>query len=80
MERFRSPKSIGMAQLLKEKYTINNTLRHREPKEYAMSIVCAAKVAKLDTVHNQLDIIQKGLQEKIQGQQSCSNELSNLDR
>ena len=57
MEHFGPPKSVDMAQLLKERYTINDALRHREPREYAMAIVRAAKVAKLDVVHNQLDII-----------------------
>jgi len=66
MERFGPPKNIGMAQLLKEKYTINDATRHREPREYAMTIVRAAKVAKLDTVHNQLDIIWNGLDVEFQ--------------
>ena len=66
MERFGPPKSIGMAQLLKERYMINNATRHREPREYAMAIVRAAKVAKLKTVHNQLDIIWNGLDVEFQ--------------
>ena len=66
MERFGAPKSIGIAQLLKEKYTINDAVRHREPREYAMAIVRAAKVAKLDAVHNQLDIIWNGLDVEFQ--------------
>ena len=55
-----------MAQLLKEKYTINDATRHREPREYAITIVYAAKVVKVDLVHNQLDIIWNGLDVKFQ--------------
>ena len=57
MERFKPLKNVGMAQLLKEQYTITDALWHREPWEYAIAIVRAAKVAKLDVIHNQLDII-----------------------
>ena len=66
MERFGPAKSIGMSQLLREKYTINDALRHREPREFAMAIVRAAKIAKLETVHNQLDIIWNGLDVEFQ--------------
>ena len=65
-ERFGLPKNVGMAQLLKEKYTINDATRHGEPREYAITIVYAAKVVKLDVVHNQLDIIWNGLDVEFQ--------------
>ena len=61
IERFRLTKSMGMSQLLKEKYTINDALRYREPRKFAMSVVRTAKIAKLDVVHNQLEIIWNGL-------------------
>ena len=66
MERFGPLKNIGIAQLLKEKYTIGDALRHREPREYAIAIVRAAKVAKLEVVYNQLDIIWNGLDVEFQ--------------
>ena len=66
MERFGPPKNAGMTQLLKERYTINDAVRYREPREYAIAIVRAAQVARLDTVHHQLNIIWNGLDMEFQ--------------
>ena len=41
-------------------------MRHRESREYVMTIVRAAKVVKLGDVHNQLDIIWNGLDVEFQ--------------
>lgn len=66
LERFGPTKASGMATIVKEKYTLNDAMRHREPREYAMAIIRAAKVAKLGDVHNQLDIIWNGLDVEFQ--------------
>ena len=61
LNRFGPTKASGIATLVKERYSINDAVRHREPREYTMTIIRAAKVAKLSEVHNQLDIIWNGL-------------------
>lgn len=66
LERFGPTKASGMAIIVKERYTLNDAMRHREPREYAMTIIRAAKVAKLGDTHNQLDIIWNGLDVEFQ--------------
>lgn len=66
LERFGPTKASGMATIVKERYTLNDAMRHREPREYAMAIIRAAKVAKLGDIHNQLDIIWNGLDVEFQ--------------
>ena len=66
LERFGPTKASGMATIVKERYTRNDAMRQREPREYAMIIIRAAKVAKLGEIHNQLDIIWNGLDVEFQ--------------
>ena len=66
LERFGPTKASGMAIIVKERYSLGDAMRHREPREYAMAIIRAAKVAKLGDVHNQLDIIWNGLDVEFQ--------------
>ena len=69
-----------MAQLLKEKYTINNAVRHREPREYTIAIIHAAYIAKLDTVYNQLDIIWNSLDVEFQSDIDSPNINTTLNQ
>ena len=55
-----------MAIIVKERYSISDAMRHREPREYAMTIIRAAKIAKFGDVHNQLDTIWNGLDMEFQ--------------
>lgn len=66
LERFGPTKALGMATIVKERYSHSDAIRHREPREYAMTIIRAAKIAKLGDVHNQLDIIWNGLDVEFQ--------------
>ena len=66
LERFGPTKASGMAILVKERYTLHDAMRHREPREYAMTIIRAAKVAKLGDIPNQLDVIWNGLDVEFQ--------------
>ena len=66
LERFGPTKASGMAILVKERYTLHDAIRHREPREYAMTIIRAAKIAKLGDIHNQLDVIWNGLDVEFQ--------------
>ena len=66
LERFGPTKQSGMAIIARERYTLNDAVRHREPREYAMTIIRAAKIAKYGDVHNQLDIIWNGLDVEFQ--------------
>ena len=52
LERFRPTKASGMAIIVKERYSLNNTVRYREPREYIIIIIRVVKVAKLGNVHN----------------------------
>ena len=79
IERVRLLKSIRMAQLLKEKYIINNVIRYREPREYVIIIIYIVKVVKLNTMHNQLDIIQNSLNIKFQFDINLLNILTSLN-
>ena len=66
LERFGPTKALGMATIIKERYTLNDAARHRESCEYAMTIVRAAKIAKLGETHNHLDVIWNGLDVEFQ--------------
>ena len=66
LERFGPTKASGMAIIVRERYSLGDAMRHREPREYAMTIIRAAKIAKLGDVHNQLDIIWNGLDVEFQ--------------
>ena len=57
LKRFGPTKASEMTIIVKERYSLNNTIRRREPREYAMIIIRAAQVTKLGDTHNQLDII-----------------------
>ena len=61
LERFGPTKVSGIAIIIRERYTLNNAMRYREPREYTMVIIRAAQIAKLSNVHNQLDIIWNSL-------------------
>ena len=80
LERFSPTKASGMATIVKERYSLNDAMRHREPCEYAMTIIRAAKVAKLGDVHNQLDIIWNGLDVEFQSDISPPTEATTLNQ
>lgn len=46
-----------MVTIVKKRYILNDTIKHRESCEYVMIIIKAAKIIKLDDIHNQLNII-----------------------
>ena len=52
LERFGPTKASSIATIVKERYTLNNAIRRREPREYAMVIIRATKVAKLSDIYN----------------------------
>lgn len=66
LKRFGPTKQSGMAIIVRERYSLNDAVRHREPREYAMMIIRAAKVAQLGDTHNQLDVIWNGLDVEFQ--------------
>ena len=66
LRRFKAPESVGMATLLKEKYTIYDAYRSREPREYAQTLLRAARTANFNDVNNQLTLIYNGLDLEFQ--------------
>ncbi len=80
LERFGPTKASGMATIVRERYTLNDAVKHREPREYAMIIIRAAKVAKLGDIHNQLDIIWNGLDIEFQSDISSLTEQTTLNQ
>ena len=80
LERFGPTKASGMATLVKERYTLHDAIRHREPREYAMTIIRAAKVAKLGDTHNQLDVIWNGLDVEFQSDIDPPTDLTTLNQ
>ena len=50
ISRFKAPRSVGISVVLRERYTLQEAARHREPREYAQTIIRAAKTAELGGV------------------------------
>lgn len=80
LERFGPTKASGMAIIVKERYSLNDAARRREPREYAMTIIRAAKIAKLGDVHNQLDVIWNGLDVEFQSDIDAPTEATTLNQ
>ena len=50
-----------IATILREKYSLADVARHREPREYAQIILRGAKVAELRDIVHQMSVIWNGL-------------------
>lgn len=67
--------------IVKERYTLNDVMKRRKPQEYAITIIKTVKIAKLNDIHNQFDIIWNNLDVEFQSdidpftQQTTLNQL-----
>ena len=61
LRRFKPARTIGMSVILKERYTLMDASKHREPREFAQTILRAAKTAELGDLPHQLLIIWNAL-------------------
>ena len=66
LKRFKENPSTAMAVITKERYSLDDARRHREPREYAQVILRAAKSAMMTSVYNQLFLIYNGLDVEFQ--------------
>ena len=66
LARFKPPRSTGMAVVLREKYSLQDAARHREPREYAQTVIRAAKTAELGGTPDHLLLIWNGLDLEFQ--------------
>lgn len=87
LARFKQPRSTGMAVILKERYSMSDAARQREPREYAQTILRAAKTAELGDTADHLLVIWNGLELEFQRdideptkQTSLNTFLQSLDK
>ena len=50
-----------MVAVMKERYTLNDAAKHREPRKYVQTVIRAAKTAELSETSDYLLIIWNGL-------------------
>ena len=66
LARWKPPRSQGMTVLLREKYTVQDAARHREPREYAQTMLRAAQNADMGVMKDHMLLIWNGLDLEFQ--------------
>ena len=66
LARWKQPRSQGMAVLLREKYSMQDAARRREPREYAQVIMRAAQNADMGVMKDHMLLIWNGLDTEFQ--------------
>ena len=66
LSRWKQPRSQGMAVLLREKYSMQDAARRREPREYAQVIMRAAQNADMGVMKDHILLIWNGLDTEFQ--------------
>lgn len=66
LARWKKQRSQGMAVLLREKYTMQDAARHREPREYAQTVMRAAQTAEMGAMKDHILLIWNGLDTEFQ--------------
>lgn len=66
LSRWKQPRSQGMSVLLREKYSMQDASRHREPREYAQTIMRAAQNADMGVMKDHILLIWNGLDTEFQ--------------
>ena len=66
LKRWKAPRAQGMTAVLREKYTLQDAARHREPREYAQLILRSAQNAELGTMKDHILLIWNGLDLEFQ--------------
>ena len=69
-----------MAVITRERYTLDDARRRREPREYAQNILRAAKSALMTSTYNQLFLIYNGLDFEFQRDLTMPSPETKLDR
>ena len=64
--RWKAPRHVGLSALLRERYTIQDASRKREPREYAQVIVKAAQNAEIGTLKDHVMIVWQNLDMEFQ--------------
>ncbi len=63
--RFKTQATTATANLLKERYTMADAGKNREPREYAQKIIRWAKSAEMSSAFNQLNIVYNGIDPEL---------------
>ena len=66
LARWKPPRSQGMTVLLREKYSMQDAARHREPREYAQTMLRAAQNADMGIMKDHMLLIWNGLDMEFQ--------------
>lgn len=66
LARWKQPRSQGMATLLRERYSMQDAARRREPREYAQTIMRAAQNADMGVMKDHMLLIWNGLDTEFQ--------------
>lgn len=66
LARWKQPRSQGMSVLLREKYSMQDAARHREPREFAQTIMRAAQNADMGVMKDHILLIWNGLDTEFQ--------------
>ena len=66
LSRWKAPKTQGMSILLREKYSLQDASRRREPREFAQTILRAGQTAELGTIKDHMLLIWNGLDFEFQ--------------
>ena len=66
LARWKQPRAQGMSVLLRERYSMQDAARHREPREYAQTIMRAAQNADMGVRKDHILLIWNGLDSEFQ--------------
>ena len=66
MEATSLSTTVGMSVLLREKYSMQDAASHREPREYAQTIMRAAQNAEMGTIKDHVLLIWNSLDSEFQ--------------
>ena len=65
-KRFAQSAGTALATITSERYTLEDALRRREPRDYASIILRGARSAEMNNVYNQLFLLYNGLDPEFQ--------------
>lgn len=79
LNRFKDASNVAMAALVKEKYTMEDAKKHREPREYAAQMLRSVRAAGLDSEKAQIMLIHNGPDMEFQWDFPFSKASAKLD-
>ena len=80
LTRWKQPRAQDMIVLLREKYSMQDTIRHREPREYAQIIMRATQNTDMGIIKDHMLLIWNGLNFEFQRDISEPKAVTNYNR